>query len=86
MLSDHYLPSGIGGRDIDIALSDIGKKFVGLKAFSPISDQSDNETAYSDIGQSAIRHQKFLNSTPLHTNHHQYFTFFIPKKTGQHLY
>jgi hypothetical protein len=31
--------------DIDIALSDIGKKFVGLKAFSPISDQSDNETA-----------------------------------------
>jgi hypothetical protein len=49
--------SGIGGRDIkyfcrqypishiDIALSDIGKIFVGLKAFSPISDQSDNETA-----------------------------------------
>jgi hypothetical protein len=31
--------------DIDIALSDIGKKFVRLKAFSPISDKSDNETA-----------------------------------------
>jgi hypothetical protein len=30
--------------DIDIALSDIGKKFVVLKAFSLISDQSDNET------------------------------------------
>jgi hypothetical protein len=54
--------------DIDNALSDIGKKFVGLKAFSPISDQSDNETASSDIRQSAIRHQKFWNSTPLHTS------------------
>jgi hypothetical protein len=42
--------------DIDIALSDIAKKNFGLKAFSPISDQSDNETAYSDIGQSATRY------------------------------
>jgi hypothetical protein len=31
--------------NIDIALSDIGKKFVKLKAFSLILDQSDNETA-----------------------------------------
>jgi hypothetical protein len=63
----------IGGRDIKyfcrqypishiiIALSEIGKIFVGLKAFSPMSDQSDNETDLSDIGQSALRHQKLSN-------------------------